>query len=200
MTRRALTAAVAVALAVALPAVAAQGPTLRANTQVVGALGQVTLSGTAPRAAVTVEAKDCDSEFFRVVGATQTIPGGGWSYQASVLSNTRFRARSGGAVSPAVTVRRRASVDLVRRAGTRIFVANVHSGGWYILGKRIRLERLTPDGWVRVGQAKLRKHPIIGRATASFRVVRKGLQLRAFLPEAAARPCLAAAASPPVRS
>jgi len=79
-------------------------------------------------------------------------------------------------------------------------VANVHAAGWFILGRRIRLERLTDDGWVLVGRAKLRKHPIIGRATATFRVVRKGLRLRAFLPEAAARPCLVAAASPIVRS
>jgi hypothetical protein len=192
--------AAASALALALPAAAAEAPTVRANPLVVGTLGQVTLSGTSPRPSVSIEAKDCESDFFRLVGSTQAIAGGGWTYQAGVSSNTFFRARSGNAVSRAVVVRRRASVDLVRRGSTRMFVANVHGSGWYILGRRIRLERLTDDGWVLVGRAKLRKHPIIGRATATFRVQRQGLILRAFLPEIAAKPCLAAAASPPVRS
>ena len=201
MTRRfALVAGVAAALVLALPASAAQAPTLRANPVVVGALGQVVLGGTAPRPVVTVEAKECNSDFFRIVGATRAESGGVWTLQAGVSTNTTFRARSGGAVSRAVVVRRRASVDLVHRAGTRIFVANVHIGGWHILGHRIELQRLSDDGWVRVSRAKLLKHPIIGRATAAFRVRRTGLRLRAFLPEAAARPCLAAAASPAIRS
>jgi hypothetical protein len=200
MSGRTILVLAATALALALPASAAEGPTLRANPLVVGPLGQVTLTGTSPRPSVTVEARECDTSYFRVIGATRSIAGGGWSYQAGIQTNTAFRARSGGSFSRAVLVRRRASIDLVQRAGTRIFVANVHGGGWYILGRRIRLERLTDDGWVLVGRAKLRKHVIIGRATASFRVVRTGLRLRAFLPEAAARPCLAAAASPLVRS
>lgn len=201
MTRaRVVPAAAVAALALALPAGAAEAPTLRASPAVVGTLGTVVLGGTAPRPVVTVEAKDCDSDFFRIVGATRAEASGTWSLQAGVSSNTTFRARSGGAVSRAVVVRRRASVDLVHRAGTRIFVANVHGGGWYILGHRIELQRLTDDGWVRVSRSKLLKHPIIGRATAAFRVERAGLRLRAFLPEAAARPCLAAAASPAIRS
>ena len=188
------------ALALALPASAAEAPTLRANPAVVGTLGTVVLGGTAPRPVVTVEAKDCDSDFFRIVGATRAEASGTWTLQAGVSSNTTFRARSGGAVSRAVVVRRRASIDLVRGTGKRIFVANVHGGGWYILGRRIELQRLTDHGWVRVSRAKLLKHPIIGRATAAFRVRRTGLRLRAFLPEVAARPCLAAAASLAIRS
>jgi hypothetical protein len=201
MSTRAIAAlAAAAALALAIPAAAAEAPTVRANPLVVGTLGQVTLSGTSPRPSVSIEARDCESDFFRLVGSTQAIAGGGWTYLAGVSTNTSFRARAGNAVSRAIVVRRRASVDLVRRGSTRLFVANVHGGGWYILGRRIRLERLTDDGWVLVGRAKLRKHPIIGRATATFRVQRKGLILRGFLPEIAAKPCLAAAASPPVRS
>lgn len=197
--RVAATALVA-GLAFAVPAAAAEAPTLRASPAVVGTLGTVVLAGTAPRPVVTIEAKECDSDFFRVVGATRAEASGTWTLQTGVASNTTFRARSGRAVSRPVVVRRRASVDLVHRAGTRIFVANVHGGGWYILGKRIELQRLTDEGWVRVGRAKLLKHPITGRATAAFRVRSTGLRLRAFLPEAAARPCLAAAASPAIRS
>jgi hypothetical protein len=191
--------AVVAPLALALPAAAADAPTLRANPLVVGELGQVVLSGTSPRPSVTLEAKECDSSFFRIVGATRSVDGT-WSFQAGVSATTAFRARSGRAVSRHVVVRKRAVVDLVRRAGTRIFVANVHGGSPYLVGRRIRLERHTDDGWVLVARAKLRRHPIFGRVVANFRVVRRGLVLRALVTEAIARPCLAAGVSPIVRS
>jgi hypothetical protein len=187
------------ALGLALPAAAAEAPTLRANPLVVGKLGQVVLSGTSPRPSVTLEAKECDSSFFRIVGATRSV-NRTWSFEAGVSATTAFRARSGRSVSRQVVVRKRAVVDLVQRAGTRIFVANVHGGSPYLLGRRIRLERHTDDGWVLVTQAKLRRHPIFGRAIANFRVVRRGLVLRVLVTNAVARPCLAAGVSPLVRS
>ena len=201
MSRRVpIVAGLAGALALALPAAAAEAPTLRANPTVVGTLGQVVLGGTAPRPLVTVEAKECDADFFRAVAATRAEASGTWTVQTGVSTNTTFRARSGGAFSRPVVVRRRASIDLVRRGGTRIFDANVHNAGWLILGHRVELQRFTANGWVRVSRAKLRKHPIFGRGVATFRVERKRLLLRAFLSSAEGRPCLAAAASPAIRS
>lgn len=190
----------AATLALALPAAAAEAPTLRASPLVVGPLGQVVLSGTSSGRSVTLEAKECDASFYRLIGAATPTSGGTWTYEAPMARTTTFRARAGGATSRPVIVRKRAAIDLVRSGRTRIFVANVHASGWDILGRRIRLERYTDEGWVLVAQAKLRKHVIIGRATASFRVERRGLVLRAFLTAAAARPCLTAAASKIVRS
>src|SRR5919106_2779435 len=88
----------AAALALALPAAAAEVPTLRANPLVVGKLGQVVLSGTSPRPSVTLEAKECDSSFFRIVGATRSV-NRTWSFEAGVSATTAFRARSGRSVS-----------------------------------------------------------------------------------------------------
>jgi hypothetical protein len=199
MTRRALVAlAAAGALIAALPNSAAQAPTLAASASTVGQINQIALTGTAgaskPGKTVYVEAKECNASFFRVVAAATTAAGGSWSASAPVGMTTTFRARFGGAYSNSVLVRKRAFVSLVKRPNSRVFVASAHSG-WTLAGKPIRLERYTASGWVLVGQKKLTKNAVWGETNASFRIARKGLRLRAFVPLASARPCFVAGAS-----
>jgi hypothetical protein len=190
------------ALALAMPASAAQAPTLEANPAVVGALGQVALSGTtgSGRAGQTVfvEAKECRASFYRVVAATTSGAGGGWATSAPAQTTTTFRARVGRAYSRPAVVRRRAVLTLTRLP-SGVFQVRAFSGTG-IVGRRIRIERLTASGWVLVQRVKLRQSDIFGLVEATFRIRRRGLQLRAFLPLASAKPCFVAGASNIVRS
>jgi hypothetical protein len=206
MTVRTAPAVAAAALAFALPASAAQGPTLAATPTTVGALSAVALSGTGGSgkagAAVFVEAKECNASFYRVVAGTTTSVGGSWSTNAPVQRTTTFRARIGGAHSNTVVVRKRAVVALARSktpGGRRLFVASVHSG-WDLAGRPIRLERYTASGWVLVAQKKLQRNAVWGETQATFRIRRSGLRLRAYVPLTSARPCFVAAASSIIRS
>jgi hypothetical protein len=63
----------------------------------------------------------------------------------------------------------------------------------------IRLERLTPNGWVTMRRAKLSR--LAGPTYAvRFRAVPRGLRLRSSMSDSSARPCYAAGVSPIVRS
>lgn len=193
----------AAALAFALPAAAAEPPTISANVSIVGRATPLILSGTVPSGAegesVVVEAKDCGGSFYRAFGGATTTPGGVWSYRGWVRTSTTFRAKWKGAVSTPVLVRQRAQAYLGRIGRTRIFLATVYSHTQPMDGRVVRLERLTPSGWVLVRTAKLRTAH--GRSPeARFRVVQKGLQLRVFVPESSAKPCYVAGVSQIVRS
>lgn len=191
----------AAVLALALPAAAARAPTLAAIPLVVGEASQVSLTGTAPKPGqrVLVLAKECDGDFFRLVGASRAGAAGGWSLVTGVSRTTAYRARVGRALSRPVLVHRRVAVSLSQREHTRLFIATVH-GAWELVGKPIRLERYTDSGWVLVSKGTLRKRLIFGQANATFRIVRRGLLLRAFVPTATARPCFVAGASKTARS
>lgn len=197
-----LVAAAFAALAFALPVAAAQAPTLEANPAVVGALSQVALSGTTGSGkagqTVFVEAKECRSAYYRVVAATTSGAGGGWATSASALTTTTYRARVGRAYSRPAVVRKRAVLALTKLP-TGVYQVRAFAGS-QLAGKRIRVERLTASGWVLVQRVKLRQSDIFGVVETTFRVRRKGLRLRAFLPLAAARPCFVAGASNIVRS
>ena len=73
-------------------------------------------------------------------------------------------------------------------------LASAHSG-WQLEGRPIRVERYTASGWVLVAQKKLQQNAVWGEAYATFRILRKGLRLRAFVPLSSARPCFVAGAS-----
>jgi hypothetical protein len=187
-----------VALAAAVPAFAAQAPTLAAGASTVGSPNQIALTGAAGSGkagkTVFVEAKECNASFFRVVAATTTAAGGSWSVTAPIGITTTFRVRSGGAYSNTVLVRKRVTVSLAKRPNSRVFVASTHSG-WQLKDRPIRLERYTASGWVLVAQKKLQQNAVWGEAYATFRIRRKGLRLRAFVPLSSARPCFVAGAS-----
>ena len=198
-----IVAAVLVALASALPASAAQAPTLEANPAIVGVLSQVALSGTTGSAkagqTVFVQAKECRASFFRVVAATTSGEGGGWATSAPAQITTTFRARVGRAYSRPAVVRKRAVLSLTKMPGGRIFLVRAF-GGSTLIGRTIRIERYTASGWVLVQRAKLRRSDIFGVVETTVRIQRTGLQLRAFIPLAAAKPCFVAGASNLIRS
>ncbi|HZB23226.1 MAG TPA: hypothetical protein VE444_05220 [Gaiellaceae bacterium] len=202
MTGRAVTAA-AVALVVAPVAfAAAERPTITAQTTVVSNTTPLILTGTIPGGAgerVEIEAKDCRSTFFRLVGAAPTGTGGNWTYQGGIMANTTFRATWKNAVSNEVEVKQRIFVSLVRRS-PRALVATVVTSHQRMIGRTVRLERFTADGgWRLLQRAKLRR--LAGPTTeARFLVRRKGMQLRAVIDTANAQPCHVAGISTILRS
>lgn len=191
------------AIAVTMPASAAQAPTLEANPAIVGVLSQVALSGTTGSAkagqTVFVQAKECRASFYRVVAATTSGAGGGWATSAPAQMTTTFRARVGHAYSRPVVVRKRAVLALTKMPSGRIFLVRAY-GGAALNGRTIRIERHTASGWVLVQRAKLRRSDIFGVVETTIRIRRTGLLLRAFAPLAAAKPCFVAGASKVIRS
>ena len=191
------------ALALGVGATAAEAPTLHANPEIVGSTMPVVLEGNVPggRAGdeVTIEARECRSTFFRLIALARTNSGGTFREEvAGFTSNTYFRARANGATSAPIYVRRRAFVGLDVKGGGR-FIGRVFSPSQNMHGRTIRLERFAPSGWVLVRTAKLRR--IAGpEYQARFKVRTRGLQLRAAVTDAAARPCYVAGVSPIARS
>lgn len=199
MTRRGwLALSAAGALVVGVPFAFGAAPTLAAGASTVGQLNQIALTGTTGGATagktVYIESRECNASFFRVVAATTTAAGGSWSTNAPIGMTTTFRARVGGSYSNSVLVRKRVVVSLARRPNSRVFVASAHSG-WRLKGRPIRVERYTASGWVLVGQKKLLQNAVWSETYATFRIRRKGLRLRAFVPLSSARPCFVAGAS-----
>lgn len=194
---------VALALALALPAAAAEPPTISAEPEVVAVSGPWALQGTVPGAnageGVRIEAKECRETFFRVFAGVTTQSSGAWTYEGAYLrANTWFRARARGAVSRTVLVRRRANVAL-HFVGRGRFTAGVQSPYTDLRGKPIRLERHTGSGWMLVRTAKLLRGAR-GSYFARFRVTTRSLQLRAVVAEKLVSPCFAAGVSPIIRS
>jgi hypothetical protein len=190
------------ALALALPAAAAGPPTIAADPSIVGFGTQLVLSGVVPGAGagetVEIEAKECTGTFFRLVGTTETTGGGTWRHQAFAAANTTFRARWKNTVSPTVDIQQRIFVSLARRSRT-VVAAMVFTAHQRMIGRTVRLERLSPGGWVLLRKAKLRR--LAGPQTeARFLVSRKGMRLRAVVDQANARPCYAAGVSLIIRS
>jgi hypothetical protein len=166
-------------------------------------LSQVALSGSAGSAkagtTVFVEAKECRSSFFRVVAATQTSAGGSWATSAPAQITTTYRARVGRAYSRPTLVRKRAVLTLSKLPNGRIFQVKAF-GGAALIGRTVRIERLTASGWVLVQRAKLRQSDIFGVVETTVRIKRRGLRLRAFIALVQARPCYVAGASAIIRS
>jgi hypothetical protein len=191
------------ALVVAVGAAGAEAPTLHANPEIVGAVSPLVLEGMVPsgRAGedVVIEARECRATFFRTYAGTKTQGGGTFREELpGINSNTYFRARVNGATSAAIYVRRRAFVGLEVKTGGR-FIGRVFSPFLNMHGRRIRLERFSPSGWVLIRTAKLRR--IAGpEYQARFVVRTRGLQLRAAVTDAAVRPCYVAGVSPIARS
>jgi len=191
------------ALVVAAGAAAAEAPTLHANPEIVGAVAPLVLEGTVPSARageeVVIEARECRATFFRTFAGTKTQGGGAFREEVpGINSNTYFRARAAGATSAPIFVRRRAFVGLEVKTRGR-FIGRVFSPFLNMHGRRIRLERFTPSGWVLIRTAKLRR--IAGpEYQARFLVRTRGLQLRAAVTDAAVRPCYVAGVSPIARS
>lgn len=193
---------VAAALALAVPAGAAEAPSIRADPVSVGNNLQFALSGTVPSGSagesVRIEAKECGGTFFRTYAGATTESGGNWHHNGFLEVTTEFRARWRDSVSAPIVVRKRMSLSLHKR-GKGVFIAGAVARYQRVGGKTIRLERFTQRGWVLVRTAKLRADgPMFG--SARFVVRTKGLQLRAAMDERNTGACYAAGVSPIVRS
>jgi hypothetical protein len=202
-----LVAAFAV-LAFAMPAAAAEPPTIVINPSVIGRTSEpIVIQGIVPGARegteVEIEASACRDSFWRTFGLARTDDAGRWRWSPSgpgalIQTNTRIRARANNAVSATVLLRRRVLVDL-RRAAGRTFSLMVLSEFVNLHGKRARLERFTGGRWVLVRTVRLNRESYGGH-TATVRVRTRGLQLRAAVPESLVRACYAAGVSAIVRS
>ena len=193
---------VAAALALAVPAAAAEAPSISANPDFVGNNLTFELQGTVPSAgsgeSVRIEAKECGGTFFRTYAGTTTQSGGAWHYNGFLQVTTEFRARWRDSVSAPIVVRKRMSLSLHKR-GNGVFIGGAVSRYQPVGGRTVKLERFTQSGWVLMRSAKLRAQgPQYG--TARFVVKTKRLQLRLTMDQATAAPCYAAGVSPIVRS
>ena len=175
--------------------VAADRVTLQARPLIVpSGGGPVTLSGSVDsgRAGedVTIQAKDCGLDFFRVVSGAETREGGSWfQYYWGASRTTTLRAIWKDATSAEVTIRKRASVYLQRRAAGRI---EVRAFGRSVWRKRVFIQRFDArlGTWRAVKTLVLTEASYRGSAVASFTPrLPKGTRIRARFPRSQAGPC-----------
>jgi hypothetical protein len=195
-------ALVAVALLIHAPASArplaeSQSVTIFARPTVLGWNDLTTLYGAAqsagPQDVVEVQARECGSGFFRTLVEAHVNAGGGWTTSMGAFATTTFRASWKNAVSPGVTVRKRAGVALVRkRSGPGFVVAVTAKRSFW--RKRVEIQRRVGGAWRTVKTVVLadsvRSTGVVSASEATFRLaVPRGTQLRARMPLTQARPC-----------
>ncbi|MBA2641687.1 MAG: hypothetical protein H0U82_02005 [Actinobacteria bacterium] len=134
---------------------------------------------------VTIQAKDCGSDFFRVFAGTTTRDGGGWSTVIFPRINTTLRAVWKDSASGQVGVRFRTPIFIDRQrqgAGFRVGVFGVRRSFWH---KRVLVQRRQGGTWKTVKTVVLTE-PAWTKFSLS---VPKGSFVRAVLPLSQARPC-----------
>jgi hypothetical protein len=167
-----------------------------------------TLYGAAPGAGhddiVTVEVRDCGSNFFRTFVELHPSPGGGWTTPAGNAITSTFRATWKGATSATVTIRQGANVVLERtRSGSGFTVAvSAKRSFWR---KSVQIQRRQSGSWRTIRTVRLTDSSsstgVVSVSSADLRLaVPKGTMLRAFLPAAQASPCYVASTSRPIRA
>lgn len=154
---------------------------------------------------VTIQAKDCGSDFFHVVAGTTTRRGGGWSAEYFAGIGTTVRAVWDGTASSQIGIRKRAIVRLTKSLSGRGYqvVVTAQAPFWR---KRVNIQRFDRrlGRWVTIKAVVLTDQAVAGvyrhfSAKLSLAVPR-GTLVRAFLPLDQARPCYLAAASAQVRT
>ena len=148
---------------------------------------------------VAVLHQKCGQRFSTAIGGATTREGGVYEaiprYGVPPQSGT-FRARWGRHVSEPVTLRSPVRISLVKQAGRR-YRANVLAD-FDLTGRFIALQRLAGGRWTHVRRARLVAYGQAGYGsfyTATFKVRKRGLQLRVLVPEKTAAPCHEPAAS-----
>jgi hypothetical protein len=167
---------------------------------------RVVFSGVIPtRAAgeyVTVMYEKCGFNFSTAIAGATTQEGGVWEASPSVaVASGVFRARWNNRLSAPVRYRAPARVFFSRQRGRKFRVAVTAEAK--LKGGFVALQRLAGGRWVHVRRIRLTIEGSAGYGGAywaEFKVLRRGLTLRIFVPEATAAPCYVAAASQPVRS
>lgn len=161
---------------------------------------RVTFSGTISSDAgaelVTVMYQKCGTTFSTSVAAAQTLEGGTWSASPTMpISSGTFRARWKNDQSEPVRYRAPARVYFSKQRGREFRVSVVADT---ILNQRfVSLQRLAGGRWVHVRRITLE---LDGAYSAEFKVQKRGLRLRIFVPAKTAAPCYASAVSQTVRS
>jgi hypothetical protein len=189
---------------VASAGAASPPPTIFARSATLGATEPAQLFGAVANGRegeeVTIQAKECGSDSFRVVGGTMTRRGGGWSLEYLPSINATVRAVWNGTPSSEIAVRQRAFVQLkklVARPGYEVIVT-AKSPLWR---KRVTVQRFDRriGRWVAVKSVALTDQAVANvfrhfsaKLTLSLP---RGTLVRAFLPLAQARPCYLAGAS-----
>ena len=145
---------------------------------------------------VTVMYQRCGFNFSTAIAGAFTQEGGVWEAAPSMaVASGIFRARWDNRLSSPVRYRAPAHVFFSRQRGRMFRVAVTAEAG---LGARfVALQCLAGGRWVHLRRIRL---GLDGAYTAEFRVPRRGLTLRIFVPEATAAPCYTASASQTVRS
>lgn len=189
--------------------VASERVTLFARNTVIGPAAPVaTVFGSVDNGrageTVTVQAKDCGSQFFRALAETETHAGGGWSLEVSTGITSTIRAVWKDSASSQVTIRQQANVFFDRQrsgSGFRVGVGAKRSF-WH---KRVLIQRRQGGAW------KTAKTVVLTDSAASSGTlswtestfglsVPNGTLVRAVLPLSQARPCYIAGISRTVRA
>lgn len=155
---------------------------------------------------VTIQSKDCGSDFFRVFSGTTTRDGGGWSSLVYPSVSTSLRAVWNDASSGQVAIRVRAFLYLDKLRAGRGF--RVGAGGRRSLWrKRVVIQRRESGTWKSVRSVVLSDSrgggtPNSGSwSEGTFTLsVPKGTLIRAVLPLSQAKPCYLAGFSRTVRT
>jgi hypothetical protein len=141
----------------------------------------------------------CGQRFSTAIGGATTRDGGSYEaiprYGVPPQSGT-FRARWGRQVSEPVTLRSPVRVSLVKQPGRRYRVNVI--ADFNVSGRFVALQRLSGGRWTHVRRARLGAYGQAGYGsfyTATFKVWKRGLRLRIFVPEKTAAPCHEPAAS-----
>ena len=189
--------------------VSSERVTLFARPTVAGSAG-VELFGSVDNGkageTVTIQAKDCGSQFFRLVDGAETRDGGGWSTMFYPGVNTTLRAVWNDEASAQIAIQQRARVSLIqRRMGREYYVAA--GGRKSFWRKRVLVQRRQGRVWKTVKTVVLTEtsaskgYYSSRRAGAEFKIsVPKGTFIRAVLPLSEARPCYLAGVSQTVRT
>jgi hypothetical protein len=197
---------VAAALLAAFAATAAAAPTQEVTLRLERSPDPVTkveriffagaISSRAAGESVTVMYQRCGLQFSTAVAAATTQEGGVWEAAPSVaVASGLFRARWNNRLSDPVRYRAPAHVFFSKQRGRTFRVAVTAEAK--LAGRVVALQRLSGGRWVHVRRIRLE---LDGAYVAEFKVPRRGLRLRIFVPAATAAPCYAASASQTVRS
>jgi hypothetical protein len=124
-------------------------------------------------------------------GAFETVPVSGAPPQGGT-----FFARWKSQVSDSVTVRSPVRIVLIKRPAGRYLVRVLAESN--LSGRFVALQQLAGGRWTHVRRARLTSYGFAGYGggfEATFRVRKRGLRLRIFLPEKSVAPCHDATAS-----
>lgn len=148
---------------------------------------------------VAILHRRCGQRFATAIGGATTGEGG--SFETVPVSGTPpqggiFWARWKNQLSDSVTVRSPVRIILIKRPAGRYLVRVLAESN--LSGRFVALQRLAGGRWTHVRRARLTSYGFAGYGggfEATFRVRKRGLRLRIFLPEKSVAPCHDATAS-----